>query len=64
MILRNQGLQLWLQSLWRILILIIMVKIKLKSSMNNQKNFTGKIKGVSPAIWIVAILSAISLYLY
>ncbi|MDB0045788.1 NCS2 family permease [Candidatus Pelagibacter sp.] len=28
------------------------------------KIFTGKIKGVSPAIWIVAILSAISLYLY
>ena len=28
------------------------------------KIFTGKAKGVSPAIWIVAILSAISLYLY
>ena len=28
------------------------------------KIFTGKIKGVSPAIWLVAILSAISLYLY
>ena len=28
------------------------------------KIFTGKIKGVSPAIWIVAILSAVSLYLY
>ena len=28
------------------------------------KIFTGKVKGVSPAIWIVAILSAISLYLY
>ena len=28
------------------------------------KILTGKIKGVSPAIWIVAILSAISLYLY
>jgi AGZA family xanthine/uracil permease-like MFS transporter len=28
------------------------------------KIFTGKVKGVSPAIWIVAILSAVSLYLY
>ena len=28
------------------------------------KIFTGKAKGVSPAIWIVAILSAVSLYLY
>ena len=28
------------------------------------KIFTGKIKGVSPAIWIVAVLSAINLYIY
>ena len=28
------------------------------------KIFTGKAKGVSPAIWIVSILSAVSLYLY
>jgi len=28
------------------------------------KIFTGKVKSVSPAIWIVAILSAVSLYLY
>ena len=28
------------------------------------KIFTGRIKGVSPAIWIVAVLSAINLYIY
>ena len=28
------------------------------------KILTGKIKGVSPAIWIVAVLSAINLYIY
>jgi AGZA family xanthine/uracil permease-like MFS transporter len=28
------------------------------------KIFTGKIKGVSPAIWIVSILSAVNLYIY
>ena len=28
------------------------------------KIFTGKIKGVSPAIWIVAVLSTINLYIY
>jgi len=28
------------------------------------KIFTGRVKGVSPAIWIVAILSAINLYIY
>jgi AGZA family xanthine/uracil permease-like MFS transporter len=28
------------------------------------KIFTGSIKGVSPAIWIVAVLSAINLYIY
>ena len=28
------------------------------------KIFTGKVEGVSPAIWIVAILSALNLYIY
>ena len=28
------------------------------------KIFTGKVEGVSPAIWLVAVLSAINLYLY